>query len=176
MAGVRESRPSPAALDPACQPITLDQAGHLPTTLSVAAAAALLGVSRTTAYEAVHRKELPCVQSAAGWWSPPRRCWPCSASPFPARFPTGPGERRPRAGGVSATGRPGPARHRPARVRSPPDQMPTMTAVQVRAQTERMAPHPDPEVPERPRPPRTYPAAYKLRILAEYEQLDGPPP
>jgi transposase len=31
---------------------------------------------------------------------------------------------------------------------------------------------PDPEVPERPRPPRTYPAAYKLRILEEYEQLD----
>jgi transposase len=27
-------------------------------------------------------------------------------------------------------------------------------------------------VPERPRPPRSYPAAYKLRILAEYEQLD----
>jgi transposase-like protein len=47
-----------------------------------------------------------------------------------------------------------------------------MTAVQVRAQTERMAPHPNPEVPERPRPPRQYPAAYKLRILAEYEQLD----
>jgi len=50
--------------------------------------------------------------------------------------------------------------------------MPTMTAVQVRAQTERMAPHPDPEVPERPRPPRQYPAAYKVRILEEYEQLD----
>jgi transposase len=31
---------------------------------------------------------------------------------------------------------------------------------------------PDPEVPERPRPPRTYPAAYKLRILGEDEQLD----
>jgi transposase-like protein len=31
---------------------------------------------------------------------------------------------------------------------------------------------PDPEVPERPRPPRQYPAAYKLRILGEYEQLD----
>jgi transposase-like protein len=30
----------------------------------------------------------------------------------------------------------------------------------------------DPEVPERPRPPRQYPAAYKLRILEEYEQLD----
>jgi transposase-like protein len=27
-------------------------------------------------------------------------------------------------------------------------------------------------VPERPRPPRRYPAAYKLRILGEYEQLD----
>ncbi len=30
---------------------------------------------------------------------------------------------------------------------------------------------PDPQVPERPRPPRQYPAAYKLRILAEYERL-----
>src|SRR6266540_3534145 len=50
--------------------------------------------------------------------------------------------------------------------------MPTMTAVQVRAQTGRMAPHPNPEVPERPRPPRQYPAAYKLRVLEEYEQLD----
>ena len=50
--------------------------------------------------------------------------------------------------------------------------MPTMTAVQVRAQTERMASHPDPEVGERPRPPRRYPAAYKLRVLAEYERLD----
>jgi hypothetical protein len=27
-------------------------------------------------------------------------------------------------------------------------------------------------VPERPRPPRSYPAAYKLRILEEYEQFD----
>ena len=35
-----------------------------------------------------------------------------------------------------------------------------------------MAQAPDPQVPERPRPPRTYPAAYKLRILGEYEQLD----
>jgi transposase len=50
--------------------------------------------------------------------------------------------------------------------------MSTMTAVQVRAQTAPVTRHPDPEVPERPRPPRTYPAAYKLRILAEYEQLD----
>jgi transposase-like protein len=50
--------------------------------------------------------------------------------------------------------------------------MTTMTAVQVRAQTGRMDRVPDPQVPERPRPPRTYPAAYKLRILAEYEQLD----
>jgi transposase len=50
--------------------------------------------------------------------------------------------------------------------------MATMTAVQVRAQTAPVTRHPDPEVPERPRPPRTYPAAYKLRILAEYEQLD----
>jgi transposase len=31
---------------------------------------------------------------------------------------------------------------------------------------------PDPEVPERSRPPRSYPAAYKLRILEEYERLD----
>jgi transposase-like protein len=35
-----------------------------------------------------------------------------------------------------------------------------------------MAQHPDPQVPERPRPPRQYPAAYKLRILAQYQQLD----
>jgi transposase len=47
-----------------------------------------------------------------------------------------------------------------------------MTAAQVRAHTDRMTPPPDPEVPERARPPRVYPAAYKLRILAEYEQLD----
>ena len=48
--------------------------------------------------------------------------------------------------------------------------MTTMTAAQLRAQTGGM--EPDPEVPERPRPPRQYPAAYKLRILGEYEQLD----
>jgi transposase-like protein len=48
--------------------------------------------------------------------------------------------------------------------------MTTMTAAQLRAQTDPM--EPDPEVPERPRRPRTYPAAYKLRILEEYEQLD----
>jgi transposase len=48
--------------------------------------------------------------------------------------------------------------------------MTTMTAAQVRAQTGGM--EPDPEVPARPRPPRQYPAAYKLRILGEYEQLD----
>jgi transposase len=48
--------------------------------------------------------------------------------------------------------------------------MATMTAAQLRAQTGGM--EPNPEVPERPRPPRTYPAAYKLRILGEYEQLD----
>jgi len=50
--------------------------------------------------------------------------------------------------------------------------MTTMTAAQVRAQTAPMEQVPDPEVPERPLPPRTYPAAYKLRILEEYEQLD----
>jgi transposase len=50
--------------------------------------------------------------------------------------------------------------------------MTTMTAAQIRAQTAPMAQHPDPQVPERPRPPRQYPAAYKLRILGEYEQLD----
>jgi transposase len=50
--------------------------------------------------------------------------------------------------------------------------MTTMTAAQVRAHTDGMGPAPDPEVPERPRPPRQYPAAYKLRILGEYEQLD----
>jgi transposase-like protein len=48
--------------------------------------------------------------------------------------------------------------------------MTTMTAAQVRAQTGRM--EPDPEVAARPRPPRTYPAAYKLRMLEEYERLD----
>jgi transposase-like protein len=50
--------------------------------------------------------------------------------------------------------------------------MTTMTAAQVRAQTALMEQVPDPEVPDRPRPPRSYPAAYKLRILEEYEQLD----
>jgi transposase len=50
--------------------------------------------------------------------------------------------------------------------------MTTMTAARVRAQTQPMEQVPDPEVPERPRPPRVYPAAYKLRILGEYEQLD----
>jgi transposase len=50
--------------------------------------------------------------------------------------------------------------------------MTTMTAAQVRAQTDPMEQAPDPEVSERPRPPRSYPAAYKLRILEEYEQLD----
>jgi transposase len=50
--------------------------------------------------------------------------------------------------------------------------MTTMTAAQVRLHTGGMDQVPDPEVPERPRPPRTYPAAYKLRILEEYEQLD----
>jgi transposase-like protein len=48
--------------------------------------------------------------------------------------------------------------------------MTTMTPAQVRAQTSGM--EPDPEVPERPRRPRQYPAAYKLRILEEYERLD----
>jgi transposase len=50
--------------------------------------------------------------------------------------------------------------------------MTTMTAAQIRAQTAPMDQVHDPQVPERSRPPRTYPAAYKLRILAEYEQLD----
>jgi transposase len=50
--------------------------------------------------------------------------------------------------------------------------MTTMTAAQLREQTGLIEQVPDPEVPERPRPPRTYPAAYKLRILGEYEQLD----
>jgi transposase-like protein len=50
--------------------------------------------------------------------------------------------------------------------------MTTMTAAQIRAQTQPMSQLPDPQVPERPRPPRQYPAAYKLRILGEYEQLD----
>jgi transposase-like protein len=50
--------------------------------------------------------------------------------------------------------------------------MTTMTAAQMRTHTGGMEQAPDPEVPERPRPPRSYPAAYKLRILGEYEQLD----
>jgi transposase len=50
--------------------------------------------------------------------------------------------------------------------------MTTMTAAQLRTHTGGMDQAPDPEVPERPRPPRTYPAAYRLRILEEYEQLD----
>jgi transposase len=50
--------------------------------------------------------------------------------------------------------------------------MTTMTAAQLRTHTGGMDQAPDPEVRERPRPPRTYPAAYKLRILEEYEQLD----
>jgi transposase len=50
--------------------------------------------------------------------------------------------------------------------------MTTTTAAQIRAQTAPMEQVPDPQVPERPRPPRTYPAAYKLRILEEYERLD----
>jgi transposase len=50
--------------------------------------------------------------------------------------------------------------------------MTTMTAAQVRTHTGGMDQAPDPEVPERPRPPRQYAAAYKLRILEEYEQLD----
>jgi transposase len=50
--------------------------------------------------------------------------------------------------------------------------MTTMTAAQIRAHTAPMDQVPDPQVPERPRPPRTYPAAYKLRILEEYERLD----
>jgi transposase len=48
--------------------------------------------------------------------------------------------------------------------------MTTMTAAQIRAHTDPMTP--DPQVPERPRPPRQYRAAYKLRILEEYERLD----
>jgi transposase len=50
--------------------------------------------------------------------------------------------------------------------------MTTMTAAQIRAQTAPMGQMPDPQVPERPRPPRQYPAAYKLPILEEYERLD----
>src|SRR6266568_6291628 len=56
------------------------------------------------------------------------------------------------------------------RERNRPDM--TMTAVQVRARTDAVELLPDPEVPARPRPPRQYAAAYKLRVLAEYERLD----
>jgi transposase len=48
--------------------------------------------------------------------------------------------------------------------------MTTMTAARLRAHTDPVPP--DPQVPERPQPPRRYPAAYKLRILEEYERLD----
>jgi hypothetical protein len=41
--------------------------------------------------------------------------------------------------------------------------MTTMTAAEVRAHTDGMDPAPDPEVLERLRPPRQYPAANKLR-------------
>jgi transposase len=50
--------------------------------------------------------------------------------------------------------------------------MTTMATAQVQTHTGPMEQVPDPEVPERPRPPRSYPAAYKLRIVEEYEQLD----
>jgi transposase len=50
--------------------------------------------------------------------------------------------------------------------------MTTMPAAQLRAHTAPMDQVPDPQVPERPRPPRQYPAAYRLRILEEYERLD----
>src|SRR5206468_7924188 len=56
------------------------------------------------------------------------------------------------------------------RAREDHDEMTAITAAQLRAQTGGM--EADPEVPERPRPPRQYPAAYKLRILEEYEGLD----
>jgi hypothetical protein len=50
--------------------------------------------------------------------------------------------------------------------------MTTMTAAQLRTHTGGMDQAPDPEVRERPRTPRSYPAVYKLRIWEEYEQLD----
>lgn len=50
--------------------------------------------------------------------------------------------------------------------------MTTMATAQVQTHTGPMEQVPDPEVPERPRPPRSDPAAYKLRIVEEYEQLD----
>jgi transposase len=53
----------------------------------------------------------------------------------------------------------------------------TMTSdhsLDAHAQTDAMdtSSDPDPEVPERARGPRRYSAAYKARILAEYERLD----
>lgn len=47
----------------------------------------------------------------------------------------------------------------------------TMTPVAARPHTGPVADDPDPEVPERARR-RRYSAAYKQRILAEYESLD----
>lgn len=41
--------------------LTLEQALQLPPTISVARAAVLLGISRTAAYEAIHRKEIPSL-------------------------------------------------------------------------------------------------------------------
>lgn len=49
--------------------------------------------------------------------------------------------------------------------------MTTMTATAASPHTGGMTEH-DPEVPRRAKRPRTYPAAYKLAILNEYEQLD----
>lgn len=47
-----------------------------------------------------------------------------------------------------------------------------MTAFDRRAQNGEVTGDPDPEVPLRAKPPRSYSARYKAEILAEYETLD----
>jgi hypothetical protein len=53
--------------------------------------------------------------------------------------------------------------------------MTTMTAVQVRAQTALMKQVPDPEVPERPRPPRSYrpPADVERPVKGPFRLVNG---
>jgi transposase len=50
--------------------------------------------------------------------------------------------------------------------------MATMSADGRRAQNGVVSSDPDPEVPLRAKPPRSFSGAYKARILAEYETLD----
>jgi excisionase family DNA binding protein len=54
-------RPLETARPQAIEPLTIEQALQLPPTVSVSQAAALLGISRTAAHEAIHRKEIPSL-------------------------------------------------------------------------------------------------------------------